>query len=254
MRILTPVIAAAVVIALGAYIHLTLKEARYLYSGPVVINVIGEGEAVAVPDIATFSFSVRAEGEDAADAQSQSAESVNAILEYLKDEGVEDADVKTQYYNLNPRYEYPQTICPAGNYCPPGERVLVGYEVSQNISVKVRNTDMAGSLISGVGEFGATDVSGLNFTIDDEDNLKAEAREAAIANAQEQAKKLADDLGVRIVRMSGFWEDQGNYYSAGYGGDARIESSVMMDKAVVPSVPSGENTVKAQVNVSYEVR
>lgn len=255
MRILVPALAVVGIIALGAYTMFTLKQARYFYSGPVIINVVGEGESMATPDIATFSFSVRAEGDDAAAAQDASAQSVNEILAYLKDGGVEEKDIKTQYYNLNPRYEYPQQVCPAGTYCPPGERVLKGYEVSQNISVKVRDTSVAGALISGVGERGATDVSGLDFTIDDEDNLQAEAREAAIADAREKAMKLADDLDVRIVRMTGFWEEQGPYYDGyGYGGNVRMEAASMDSGKATPSLPSGENTVSARVNVSYEVR
>ena len=255
MKYLVPAATVLLIVALGAYTQFTFKQARYFYSGPVIINVVGEGEAIAVPDIATFTFSVRKEAADATTAQSQSAEIANAITEYLEEAGIEERDVKTLYYNLNPRYEYPQRICAAGSYCPPGERTLVGYEVHQTMQVKVRDTDQAGTLISGVGERGATDVSGLQFTIDDEESIKAEAREKAIADAKEKAKKLADDLGVRVVRMTGFWEDQGAY-PYGYGGDVRMESAMMsMDGGgVAPSLPVGENTTTVRVNVSYEVK
>jgi len=254
MKYLVPIATVLLIVALGAYTQFTVKQARYFYSGPIIINVVGEGEAVAVPDIATFTFSVRKEAVDATTAQSQSAEVANAITAYLAGEGVEERDVKTLYYNLNPRYEYPQQICAAGNYCPPGERTLVGYEVNQTMQVKVRDTDQAGTLISGVGEFGATDILGLQFTIDDEDSLKADAREKAIADAKAKAEKLADDLGVRVVRMTNFWEDQGAY-GYGYGGDMRMESAVMsMDGGVAPSLPAGENTTTVRVNVSYEVK
>jgi len=253
MRYLVPIAAVMVIGALGAYIHLTLKEARYTYSGPVIITVRGEGEVTAVPNIATFSFSVYAEGSDAVLAQSNSAEAVNRITEYLAGAGIEDRDIKTSNYNLSPRYEYEQqTSCFSGGYCPPGERVLKGYQVNQTIQVKVRATDKAGELISGVGERGATNISGLQFTIDDEDSLKSDAREQAIADAREKAEKLADDLDVRIVRMSGFWEDAGY----GYGGVdyARAETASYDGSVVEPKIPAGENTVSATVNVSYEVR
>lgn len=253
MRILVPVFAGAAILALGAYINLTLKEARYLYSGPIIISVTGEGEAFAVPDIATFSFSVRAEAADASVAQSTSAERVNAIMDYLESEGVEENDINTEYYDLSPRYEYTAEPCPVGGFCPPGERVLRGYEVNQTISVKVRNTDNAGTLISGVGERGATDVSGLQFTIDDEDTLRAEAREQAIADAKAKAEKLAKDLDVKIVRMNSFWEDQG-YYPHGYGVAESRESFMTFDTAVAPSVPIGEESISVSVNISYEVR
>jgi hypothetical protein len=254
MRGIIPLIGVAAIIGLLAYTYLAVTQARYMHTGPVVVSVTGEGEVFAKPDVATFSFSVHAEGDDAATAQDRSAEAINAITVYLGDEGIEERDIKTEYYNLNPRYEYMESICDTRGFCPPGERVLRGYEVSQTISVKVRNTERAGELISGVGTLGATDISGLQFTIDDESMLKAEAREMAIEDAEEKAEQLARDLGVSIVRMTGFWEDQGGYpMPYGMGGDA-MERSVAMDTAVAPSVPTGENTIMSRVNISYEVR
>lgn len=255
MRILTPIVAAAIVIALGAYVYQTLKATKYMFGGPVTISVMGEGEAVAVPDIANFSFSVYAEGADAKEAQSKSAESTNAILAYLKEQGVEDKDIKTQYYNLNPRYEYTESVCNSRGMCTTGERVLRGYEVSQNVSVKVRATEKAGDLISGVGALGATDVSGLNFTIDDEDALTAEAREKAITDAEEKGKKLAESLGVDIVRMTGFYENDGGMYPMySKSSMGMAEEGYAMDAAIAPSMPSGENTITHSVTIIYEVK
>lgn len=251
-RLLGTIILALIVIALAAYAHLTLREARYINIGPTTINVVGVGEVLAVPDIGQFSFAVLAEGDDAAMAQTASAEAINEILAYLSASGVEERDVKTENYNLNPNYRYDERICANGNYCPPGERVLDGYEVSQNVSVKVRDLDKAGTLISGVGERGATNISSLQFTVDDDEALKAEARAAAIANAKENANALAADLGVRIVRMIGFWEEQGYpepYY--GYGGDMMVEKAV---QNLAPDLPVGENKTTSRVNITYEVQ
>jgi hypothetical protein len=254
MRTIVALLGVAGIVALGAYTALALKQAKYMHTGPVTISVVGEGEVFARPDIATFSFSVVAEGDDAATAQDLSAESLNAILAYLEEEEVEERDIRTQYYNLNPRYEYTQSICDTRGFCPPGEQVLRGYEVNQTVEVKVRNTDNAGELISGVGTRGATNVSGLNFTIDDEEALMAEARAAAIENAKEKAEALAEDLGVRIVRIQNFWEEQG-YMPYGRGGDMMMESAaVSNDAAVTPGVPMGENLVQSRVNIIYEVK
>lgn len=255
MRVIVAFVGIAAIVALGAYTALALKQAKYMHTGPVTVSVVGEGEVFAKPDIATFTFSVRAEGDDATAAQEQSATAMNEILGYLEEAGIEEKDIRTQYYNLNPRYEYTQSICTREGYCPPGERVLRGYEVNQSVQVKVRDTATAGELISGVGSRGATDVSGLSFTIDDEESLKAEAREAAIANAKEKADALADDLGVRIVRIANFWEEQGYPQPYGYGGDMMERAAVNDDGAMsAPSVPTGENTITSRVNIVYEVK
>lgn len=252
MRGIVAAVGVMAVLALTAYTYLTFKQAQYTYTGPVVINVTGTGEAVAVPDIATFNFSVRAEADTATAAQDASATAMNAILAYLAEAGVEDKDIKTSNYNVNPVYDWSRPVCIASGYCPPGEQTLRGYEANQTVTVKVRDTEKAGELISGVGARGATNVSGLQFTVDDEEATKAEAREKAIVDARAKAEKLANDLGMRIVRMTGFWENE--YPQPYYGGYGMAESAVMSKDAVAPSLPSGENSVTVQVNLSFEVK
>jgi len=253
VQVLLTIILVSVIAALGSYAYYTLKQSEGVYTGATTITVQGEGEIDARPDIGMFSFSVLAEGADATTAQTKSAESINAILAALKEAGVEDKDVKTENYMLNPKYKYENVVCTNYSYCPPSNPVIDGYEVSQMVTVKVRNLEKAGDLISMSGEKGATNISSLQFTIDDESVVKAEARAEAIADAKEKANQLAQDLGVRIVRMTGFWEEQGGYYpmmERGYGGtmmDAKAES-------VSPSMPVGENLVKTTVSITYEVK
>lgn len=253
VRVLMVLVFIGVIAALGAYTNATLKSARYGNMGPTTINVRGEGEVLAKPDIGQFSFAVRAEGDTASVAQDQSAKSINEIINYLKEQGVEEKDIKTENYNLSPKYTYPERICPAGSYCPPGEPKIDGYEVSQNVAVKVRDLEKAGTLISGAGEHGATNISSLQFTIDDESELQAEARAKAIEKAKENAGKLAKDLDVHIVRMLSYYEEgkQPPYYAYGMGGDAAVSE---MKTASVPSTPTGENKITSTVVITYEIR
>ncbi len=253
VQALLALILVAVLTSLFAYTKLTLREAKYGQYGMTSIMVRGEGEVMARPDIGAFSFSVTAEADDAASAQTQSAEKTNAILGYLEEAGVEEKDIKTSNYSLNPKYRYDTQVCAANMYCPPGNPVIDGYTVTQTVEVKVRELDKAGDLISGAGERGATNISGLAFTVDDESNLKAEAREAAIADAKEKAQVLADELGVRLVRIMNYYEEEGYPmpYAAGYGGDAMMARS---EAAVAPSLPTGESTTRSTVSITFEVR
>lgn len=255
MQLLVALLVLMGVLALGAYAQLTFKKANESSFGPATINVTGIGEVLAVPDIGNFTFSVQAEGENATEAQDASARDMNAIIAYLTEQGVEEKDIKTTNYNLNPQYRYEERVCPENSFCPPGERVLDGYMVSQSVSVKVRDTEQSGVLISGVGERGATNISSLYFTIDDEDAIKAEARSLAIADAKQKALTLAKDLGVRVVRIANYHESTGDYPVAyGLGGAERM---AVMDEAAefaAPSVPTGENTTTVQVVLVLEVR
>ena len=254
-RILGTLVLAAALIALGAYAMLTLKQADQWNSGPVVINVTGTGEVFAKPDIAQFTFTASGEEKDAAAAQAKSATVVNAVTNYLKEQGIDEKDVKTENYYMTPKYTYTQKPCAFGSYCPPGEQIADGFTVSQTISVKVRKVDTAGSLLTEVGKLGATDVSGLNFTLDDEDKLKVEARALAIADAKVQADKLVETLGMKIVKMTGYYEEaNGGGYPYAPMNDMAMSAKAEMAPTPTPTVPTGENKIMSKITLMYEVK
>lgn len=220
---------------------------------PNTIVVSGVGEAVAVPDVATFSFSVVESSEDVASAQNIATEKFNKVFEYLKNSGIEEKDMKTTGYNVYPKYEWIQPICISEISCPRGKNELVGYEVSQSVKVKVRDTQKAGDILSGIGSFNVSNISGLNFEVDDEEALIADARSKAIEDAKVKAKKLAKELGVNLVDIIGFNEGyEGPVYESymeskayGLGGDMMMES---------PSIPTGENQIERTVYITYKIR
>ena len=235
-----------------------IKEFRFIGAGVPATNSIsvsGMGEEFAVPDTGEFTVTIREEAETVAVAQEEATKKTNAIIDYLKSAAVEEKDIKTISYNVNPKYEYSNGVCTA-SYCPPGKQELVGFEVYQTLSVKVRDTKKAGDLLSGVGSKGASEVSGLQFTIDDEEKIKADARAKAIADAEAKAEQLADQLGVKLVRIVGFYEDSGGYPMPYYarGGVAMDMASSESVKLSAPELPVGENKIVSNVNITYEIR
>jgi len=217
------------------------------------ITVTGKGEQIAVPDIAQLSFSARNEAATVPDAQAKTTETMNTAIKYLKDNNIDEKDIKTTSYNIYPRYEYERSIECTQYYCPPsGKRVLVGYEVSQTVSVKIRDIKNAGKIIGGLGEVGVSDLSGLSFSIDDEEAIKRAARQDAINSAKQKAKELARDLGVDLVRVVSFSEG-GTYPVYRFDHlDSAAVGKVAMEEA--PEIPAGENTVISNVTITYEIR
>jgi uncharacterized protein YggE len=252
---------------LGVKALSAVKEYSYIGGGVYPANTItvsGTGEVFTIPDTGSFSFSVNEEGKTVKEAQEKASKKMNAILAALKDMGIEDKDVKTIGYNSGPRYEWRQASCPTSSsdmgmpvYCPPGKSVLTGYEVNQTISVKVRKTDEAGDALVKVGELGATNISGLDFVVDDTDAAKAEAREKAIKNAKEKAKTLAKALDIKLVRIVSF-NDSSDYPPMYYAMDSVSSLKGMgmgsSEAAVAPQVPVGENRTVSNVTITYEVK
>ncbi len=249
MRALIVIVLVAAVFALAAFGINALNQTRDWTDQPVTINVIGEGEITATPDIGTFTFSARGEGDDAQTAQNVSAQAINDTVAFLMDSGVEEKDIETSGYTLSPKYRW-ESDADSGR----GQQILDGYEAYQTVTVKVRNLDESGTLISGVGERGATNISGLSFTIDDPDSLQEEARNAAIVDARAKADALAVQLGVRLVKMVGYSEEGSGYVPKYDTATRNSAMTVSMESSVAPEMPTGEETITSRVYMTYEVR
>ncbi|MDP4020465.1 MAG: SIMPL domain-containing protein [Candidatus Adlerbacteria bacterium] len=256
MRRVVLTIAVALAAFLGIKATAELMELPYIGAGVMPANTIsvsGYGEAVAVPDIATFTYSVVSEKSTVAAAQDDATTKSNTITDYLKGAGVAERDIQTTGYSVYPQYDWVQMACTPGGICPPGEQRLRGYEVRQSTTVKVRDTAKAGDLLAGVGSHGATEVSGLNFTFDDRDAVETEAREEAIADAKQKAEVLARQLGVRLVRVVSFSESGGYPTPIYYAKDTAMGMGGA-EPARAPEISVGENKVTSNVSVTYEIR
>ncbi len=214
-------------------------------------GVTGEGKAVVVPDVARFTFGVISEsnGKDIAKLQTDNTTKMNKIIEVIKKAGVDAKDIKTEDYNLNPRYDYCNN--PNG-VCPPAQ--IAGYSINQTVSVKVRDFSKVGGLLSAVVNAGATNISQVEFTVDDMEKVKDEARAAAITQARAQAKATAKAGGFRVGKLLSLEETSNpipylSYDKFGRGG--------VMEAAAVavpsPSILPGQTEVKVQVMLRYEI-
>jgi uncharacterized protein YggE len=217
------------------------------------ISVNGEGEVTVKPDIATVSFTIRESAKTVPEAQKLAEEKIAAALKELKDLGVEEKDMKTLSYSVNPKYEYQQAGYCNGYVCPPSKSVVTGYEVTQSVTVKVRKIEQAGEVIGKLGKVNITEINGPDFTVDDMDKAKADAKNLAIQKAKEKAQATAKSLGVSLGTVTSFSEDNGGYYPVMYRGAANaVMASDSKTEAV--SLPQGENTIKSNVTITYTLK
>ncbi|TSC90758.1 MAG: hypothetical protein G01um10142_249 [Parcubacteria group bacterium Gr01-1014_2] len=227
------------------------------YSRSVVpertFTVSGEGKVVAVPDIAQLSIGVLTEGgKNLTDLQKQNTEKINRIISYLKEQGIDEKDIKTEYYSISPRYQttpcplylptYPEIIRP----CPPSSTEIIGYSISQNLSIKVRDLSKAGDTLAGAVERGANTVYGPNFTIDDPISLQNQAREEAIKQAREKAKSMAKAGGFRVGKLVSIQE--------GFSGLPIIYGLEEVKGGAGPSIEPGSQEIVITINLTYEIR
>jgi len=201
------------------------------------ITVSDTGTIYAKPDLALATASVISEDKTVAAALSANTKKMNAVIAAVKAEGVEEKDLKTTSFNIYPRYEWPDQT-----YYYSGERVLVGYEVTQSLEIKIRDLEKVGAIIQKATDEGANEISNLQFTIDEQDELKKQAREQAIAKAKAKAEELAEELGLRLVGISNFSLEKASS-AIGMGG---------ADEA--PEIQTGENKIEVTVHITYKIK
>lgn len=216
--------------------------------------VAGEGKAVAVPDVAELTFGVLTEGgNNLAELQKENSEKINKVISFLKENNIEEKDIKTQYYNISPRYQY--FSCPISLYdeaakpCPPAE--IIGYSITQNVLVKIRDLSKMGDVLAEVVKKGANNVSGPNFTIDDPTEFQNKAREEAIVKAKQKAQAIAQAAGFRLGKLisiseNSFPQPMPYMTESAFGKGGGLEIS--------PSIEPGSREITANVSLTYEIK
>lgn len=231
-----------------------LKSYKYIGSGLPASNTItvqGNGKIEKSPDTAKFSFTVQDEQKDTATAQKNVSQKIDKVKSDLAAAGIDEKYITTASYNSYPDYQQGPAIECFKYPCPASPQVLKGYIVSQNVTVAVKDLSKSEVVAGILGKDGVTSIDGPNLGFEDDHEVQNEARDQAIADAKAQAQKLADSLGVQLVRIVSFNENGGGGIApVAYGAKAQAMDSA----APTPSIPSGVQTVTDTVSITYEIR
>ena len=138
-------------------------------NGPVVeLNIFESIELE--PDMATISAGVSTEAPSASDALRANSREMRRVIEEIKAQGVGEKDIQTTGINLNARYDYDRTN---------QRQIFRGYQVSNRVSVKLREIERVGEVLDALVEAGATDLNGPRFSVEDDSAALEEARSRA---------------------------------------------------------------------------
>ncbi|MFC1992088.1 SIMPL domain-containing protein [Chloroflexota bacterium] len=209
------------------------------------IWVNAEGKVVAVPDIATLSLGIEAQAESVAAAQLQASDAMDKVMAALKNEGIADKDIQTQYFSIQKmtRWDNDKQI-----------EVVTGYRVTNQVSAKIRKIESAGEIIDVVANAGGdlTRINNISFSVEDPTQYYGEARIAAMKAAEEKAKQLASLAGVTLGVPTFVTESS---FSAPPIYLERMESMPMAGAARVDtSISPGETEITLSVQVTYSIK
>jgi uncharacterized protein YggE len=203
------------------------------------VSVQGVGSASGQPDTANASAGIESRGKTPDEALNANTKAMNALMVAIKRHGIQDRDILTSSFNVNPVYAQ-----------QPNQRGILnieGYMVSNQVNVRVRDLDKLGGLLSSLVEAGANRLHGVSFEIADPAKLQDEARKAAVADAKKRADLYAAAAGVRVKRVLSIAE------SGGFAPPTPVPMRAMKAGAEAVPVAGGEQSVTANVNVVYEI-
>jgi len=191
------------------------SAAQWLQSGSgdsTGIWVNGTGKATGDPDLGILELGVEALANKASEARDMAAKAIDATVSMLKANNIQDKDLQTSQFSINPQYDMQEIRRCTDGLKEEGngtecrtefERVLIGYQVTNILTVKVRNLESMSSIIDGATEAAGNlvRINAVNFTIEDTKALLEMAREEAIADLLARANSMATLSGVELGKL-----------------------------------------------------
>jgi uncharacterized protein YggE len=203
------------------------------------LDVVATGEVRRVPDIATINAGVVTQAPTASEAIRGNATRMASVRAALRRAGIADRDIQTSQISLNPEYRYAENQPPR----------LVGYQASNQVSVRFRDIAETGEILDALVGQGANQINGPSLGIDRPEAALDEARTLAVANARSRAELYARALGMRIKRILSVSEP-GIVHMPPIP-VMRMEAANARDAST--QIDPGEQTLTVNLTVSYEL-
>jgi uncharacterized protein YggE len=200
--------------------------------------VNGHGEVSAAPDVATLQLGISSQRASVAEAQTEATTAMNKVMTSLKNGGVADKDIQTQYFSIQQVTKWDEDK---------QQEIVIGYRVSNMVVVKIREVAKTGSIIDAVAVAGGdnTRIDNIGFSIDDPSPYRKEARDKAMADAKDKAEQLANLSGVRLGKPTYISESVS--YPV-YQGPTRV-----VEAAPVTPISPGEMKISLDIQVVYVI-
>jgi uncharacterized protein len=210
------------------------------WADPRTISISGTGEAKAAPDEALLSAGVTTNARTAAAALAANTKAMNAVFATLKKAGVQDKDMQTSGFSVQPQYSTDK-----------GPQRITGYQVSNNVSVTVENLSGLGATLDALVSSGANNIGDIAFGFRDPKSLMQKARAAAVADAIARAQVIAKAAGVSLGPITSISESGGNYDAP-----RPMYRMAAMSAGIASPAPvaAGQESLSTSVSITWDIR
>jgi len=206
------------------------------------INADGEGRAYGPPDVVFLRLGVTTEKTTVAEARESAASAMSGVIDSLKRNGLQDKDIQTTQFSVQPQYDFTNRV-----------QTLRGYRVTNTVTAKIKKLDTAGKVIDDAAAAGgnAVVIQSISFSIEDQDALQKQAREAAVAQAKERATQLARNAGVSLGKVQSISESAQSVMPQAEAALLAAPRAIGGDTAT--PVQTGELVVVVHVTMLYAI-
>lgn len=211
------------------------------------IWVTGTGELSITPDIATLSLGVQAQEAAVSQAQSEATDAMAKVMNSLTGSGIDPKDIQTGHFSISQRTRWDSNK---------QLDIVYGYQVSNMVTVKIRDTAKASNIIDAVVQAGGDfiRINGINFTVEDPSKYYQQVREMAVTAANNKAKELAKLSGVTLGKPT--YVTEAAQYSPVYGSYSNVSASIpapMIVSSAPPPISVGETKITLTIQLAYNI-
>lgn len=214
----------------------------------VGVWVSGEGKVRLVPDVAQLSVGIEVQESTVAEANRKASDAINAVMATLRQAGIADKDIQTSYFNISPMTRWVEDRTRGG-----GHTEIVGYQVSNQVTAKIRDLTIVGSVIDAAAAAGGdfTRIHGISFLVDNPAPALTQARGDAVKDAMAKAQQMASVAGVTLGKAVFISESQATpppIYRA------MLEAKAAGDQAFAPTpISAGEQELQVSVQMVFAI-
>lgn len=206
---------------------------------PAGVSVSGEGKIYVKPDIVHINIAIEHKGDYVKEIQKATQKDVDATLKFLKNAGIPEKNIQTQYIRLNEEYQYNQKT--------------YTYSSSQGISVKIEDMNKYENIITGLMNSGVNRINNIYFESSEVEKYEAQARVKAIKDAKEKAKQYAEALGQSIGKAKSITDLSMPRIPVSYASMEFKQLNAAADAVSQQSIAPGEIEVTANVIVNFNL-
>jgi uncharacterized protein YggE len=206
----------------------------------------GHGEVTSEPDLATVTLGVVREAKTARAALSANNQAMAEVISAVTGAGIAQKDVQTSNFSVSPKYHYPKQKSTGEQPAPR----IVGYTVSNSVTVTIRDLDKLGEVLDSVVSAGSNQINGVTFSIAEPKPLRNEARKLATQDAIAKAELFAEAARVELGPIISISE----HFIHVPPPQPKYARTMAMEAADAVPIARGEHEISAQVNMTWEIR